>query len=97
MVKKIDLMCGRFTELINSFRDELVRSFDTYLSTKISNFKLQVAKLESYKSDIKLMRDDIKSNDENIKRASEEHLSSSRFNLIIEKFDTASVKLRNVI
>lgn len=96
MTSKIDVMCQRFAELVNSFRDELVRSFETYLSTKIGVFRSQIAKLEVHKNDLTLMQNDIRSNDENIKKASVEHLTSSRFGLIVDKFDAVNTTLRNV-
>ena len=89
-------MCARFTELVTSFRNELVQSFDSYIHSKISTFRLQVGKLEAHKTDLRQMHNDISSNAENISKAPEEYLSSSRFLLIVDKFDSVSGKLRSV-
>lgn len=96
MTVKVDAVCMKFTKLIGEFRDGMINAIESYITTKIDTFKLQLSKLEFHKQDLKLMRDDIKANDENIQEAPIEYLTNSRFTLIIEKFSELGTKLRNV-
>ena len=96
MITKIDNICLSLTNLINNYRNEMVNSLESYLSSKIGTFRLQLSKLEVHRNDLSLMQDDITNNEDNIQNASMEHLASPRFLLIVDKFDEIGAKLRNV-
>lgn len=96
MTSKLDAICIKFTKLINNFKDNINKTFNSYLSSKIATFKLQLSKLELYKTDLISMDNDIRNNSDNIQQAPIEHLTNSRFTLIVEKFEDLDAKLRNV-